>query len=171
MHFHTILKKTYKLEKLLLKRSFVKINIVSLVLWSNCGLKTCNHWENNSSYSEPTTTLWSRCALGSSHRELSMEPCRIPEFWEIQICIDVPIFLHSIWELHSHTLFACTIDYMYFFQFLSLFSSFFRKKLEEIPFFQFLPFFQEETYFFRKFPNPGATPCTACFGDSFCKIL
>ena len=83
-----------------------------------------------------------------------MEPCKIPEFWEIQICIDVPIFLLSIWELLSNTLFACTIDYMFFFQFLPLSSSFFRKKLEEIPFFQFLPFFPEETYFFRKFLNP-----------------
>ena len=36
-------------------------------------------------------------------------------------------------------------------------SSFFWKKLEEIPFFQFLPFFQEETYFFQKFPNPATT--------------
>ena len=50
----------------------------------------------------------------------SMEHCKIPEFWEIQTCIDVPVLLHSIWELFSNTLFACTIDYMYFFQFLPL---------------------------------------------------
>ena len=44
-----------------------------------------------------------------------------------------------------------------FFHFLPVFSSFFQKKLEEIPFFQFLPFFPEETYFFRKFPNTGSS--------------
>ena len=46
-----------------------------------------------------------------------------------------------------------------FFHFLPVFSTFFRKKLEEIPFFQFLPFFPEETYFFRKFPNPDSGWC------------
>ena len=80
-----------------------------------------------------------------------MEPSKIPEFWELQICIDVPILLDSNWELFSSTMFACTIDYMYFFQFLPFFSNFFWKKLEEI---QFLPFFPEEKYFFRKFLNP-----------------
>ena len=38
---------------------------------------------------------------------------------------------------------------------LHVFSTFFWKKLEEITFFQFLPFFREETYFFRNFPNPA----------------
>ena len=88
----------------------------------------------------------------------SIKPCKIPEFWEIQICIDVPMLLYSIWELLSNTLFAYTIGHMYFFQFLPLSSSFFQflsEELEEIPFFQFLPFFPEETYFFRKFLNPA----------------
>ena len=38
----------------------------------------------------------------------------------IQICTDVTVLLHSIWELLSNTLFAFTFDYMYFFQFLPL---------------------------------------------------
>ena len=63
----------------------------------------------------------------------------------IQICTDVAVLLYSIWELLSNTLFAFTVDYMYFFQFLP----------EETPFFQFPSFFREETYFFWKFPNPG----------------
>ena len=79
----------------------------------------------------------------------STKPCKIPEIWEIKIYIDFPILLLSIWELPSNTLFAYTIDYNVF---LPVFSSFFWKKLEEIPFF---PFFPEETYFFRKFLNPG----------------
>ena len=66
-----------------------------------------------------------------------MEPCKIPEFWEIWICIDVPILLHNILELISNTLFACTIDYMYFFRILPVFCSFFWKKLEEILFSSF----------------------------------
>ena len=41
------------------------------------------------------------------------------------ICIDVPGSLHNIWELLSSTLFACTFDFVYFFQFLQLSSSFF----------------------------------------------
>ena len=36
----------------------------------------------------------------------------------IQICTDVTVLLHSIWELLSKALFAFTFDYMYFFQFL-----------------------------------------------------
>ena len=61
----------------------------------------------------------------------SMEPCKIPEFWELQICIDVTVLLHSIWELLSNTLFAFTFDYMHFFQFLPLSSSFFHFLPEE----------------------------------------
>ena len=89
----------------------------------------------------------------------SMEPCKIPEFWELQICIDVTALLHSIWELLSNTLRShlTTCISSSFFRFLPVSSTFFRKKLEEIPFFQFLPFFREETYFFRKFPNPEIT--------------
>ena len=95
----------------------------------------------------------------------SVEPCKTPEFWEIQNCIDVPILLHSVWVLLSNTLFPCTIDYMYFFQFLPISSSFFQKKLEEIPFFQFLPFFPKETCFFWKFPNPAFTSLTSYISD------
>ena len=61
----------------------------------------------------------------------SMERCKIPEFWELQICIDVTVLLHSIWELLSNTLFAFTFDYMHFFQFLPLSSSFFHFLPEE----------------------------------------
>ena len=78
----------------------------------------------------------------------SKKPCKIPEFWEIQICIDVSMLLYSIWELLSNTLFAYTIDHMYFFQFLP-------EETGKNTFFQFLPFFPEETYFFQKFPNPA----------------
>ena len=58
------------------------------------------------------------------------------------ICFDVPVSLHSIWKLLSSALFACTFDYRtcissIFLPFLPFF--FFCKKLEEIPFFQFLP--------------------------------
>ena len=81
-------------------------------------------------------------------------PCKIPEICEMQICIDVPVLLNSIWKLISTSLFVYLFDIMDFFQFLSFFSTFFRKKLEEIPFFKFLPFFPEETYFFRKFLSP-----------------
>ena len=87
----------------------------------------------------------------------ALAPCKIPEICEIQICIDIPVL--SIWKLISTGLFVSLFGFMYisssFFHFLPVFSTFFRKKLEEIPFFQFLPFFPEETYFFRKFPNPA----------------
>ena len=53
---------------------------------------------------------------------------------KLSLCIDVPVLLHSIWELLSNTLFTCTFDFMYFFQFLPGFFFFF--------FFYFLP---EET--------------------------
>ena len=49
----------------------------------------------------------------------------------IQICTDVTVLLHSIWELLSNTLFAFTFDYMYFFQFLPVSSSFFHFLPEE----------------------------------------
>ena len=49
----------------------------------------------------------------------------------IQICTDVTVLLHSIWELLTKPLFAFTFDYMYFFQFLPLSSSFFQFLLEE----------------------------------------
>ena len=91
----------------------------------------------------------------------ALAPCKIPEICEIQICIDIPVL--SIWKLISTGLFVSLFGFMYisssFFHFLPVFSTFFRKKLEEIPFFQFLPFFPEETYFFRKFPNPDRN-CT-----------
>ena len=80
--------------------------------------------------------------------------CKIPEICEVQICID-SVLLSSIWKLISTSLLVRLFGFMYFFQFLPVFSTFFRKKLEEIPFFQFLPFCPEETYFFRKFPNPA----------------
>ena len=60
----------------------------------------------------------------------SMEPCKIQEFWELQICIDVTVLLHCIWELLSNTLFAFTFD-IHFFRFLPLSSSFFHFLLEE----------------------------------------
>ena len=86
----------------------------------------------------------------------ALAPCKIPEIREMQICIDIPVL--NIWKLISTGLFVSLFGFMYisssFFHFLPVFSTFFRKKLEEIPFFQFLPFFPEETYFFRKFPNP-----------------
>ena len=89
-----------------------------------------------------------------------MEPCKIPEFWEI--CRTVLMFQYYFTvsgnffpTLCLHALLITCIS-SNFFHFLPVFSSFFRKKLEEIPFFQFLPFFPEETYFFRKFPNPAA---------------
>ena len=63
------------------KNKNVKINIVSLVL--------CNQSVDLS--------------MQSLDNKL-MKPCKIPEFWEIQISIDVPILLHSIWELLSTTL-------------------------------------------------------------------
>ena len=58
-----------------------------------------------------------------------MKPCKIQEFWEIQICracIDVPVLLHSILELLSNTLFSS-----------SFLSNFAQKKLEEILFSSF----------------------------------
>ena len=53
------------------------------------------------------------------------------------MCIDVPelVLLHRICELLFNTLFACIFDYVHFLQFLPVFSTFFLKKLEEIPFF------------------------------------
>ena len=104
----------------------------------------------------------------------ALAPCKIPEICEIQIYIDIPVYLTVSGKLISTSLFVSLFGFMYFFQFLPLSSTFFRKKLEEIPFFQFLPFFPEETYFFRKLPNPARSSrilrqlvCTdTCYGVS-----
>ena len=56
---------------------------------------------------------------------------KIPEICEIQICIEVPVLLNSIWKLISTSLFVCLCGFMYFFRFLPLSSSFFHFLLEE----------------------------------------
>ena len=45
--------------------------------------------------------------------------------FQIQICIDVPVLLYSIWELLSNILFACTFEYNEFLPVSSAFFQFF----------------------------------------------
>ena len=79
-----------------------------------------------------------------------MDSCKIPlgeSKWILALGRKFLTLLHSIWELLSDTLFACSFDFMYFFQFLPKETG--RNTL-------FLVFsIPEETYFFWKFPNPA----------------
>ena len=69
---------------------------------------------------------WNMLRPKKSQRNLANS--RILRNLILYICTNVTVLLHSIWKLLSNTLFAFTFDYMYFFQFLPLSSSFFWKK-------------------------------------------
>ena len=71
---------------------------------------------------------------------MEMEPCKFPEFWEMQTSID-NVLIFTV----SGNIFPTLCMHLWFHVFLPLlvFSSCFWKKLEGIPFSQFLPFFRE----------------------------
>ena len=69
----------------------------------------------------------------------------IPSFLKTEMCVDVMFDTKQIFSVFWIFLFL---------PISSISSSFFRKKLEEIAIFQFLPGVLEEIHFFRKKPNP-----------------
>ena len=75
--------------------------------------------------------------------------------WNCKIGIDPALIPYIEWiEMFVAVMFDSKQIFGLDILFSSIFSIFFRKKLEEIAFFQFLPGVLEEIYFFRKKPHP-----------------